>query len=192
MSHLEQRLEFNLVEITQNNEIVVRYIDIKQSEDLGARRFVRDVVKHHNYDNMPEFAQLIYDSFPYAEPSLPDGVHEVATMVRILADENRRHMIRYNLVKQAWENGEIVAVEKAGKPVVTCLCDLSEHPEKVQRVAEIVFTDEVKAKAQAEKDEAERIAALPDTVEVEAHDREGNPLGFKIEIPNPEKRREIS
>ena len=67
---------------------------------------------------------------------------------------------------------------------VSFLDDLSEHPEKVQQVAKIVFTDEVKAKAQAEIDAkcCQKMVQVP-TGEVEEYEEEETYIDTSVNPP---------
>ena len=169
---------FNLVEIRENNMLQVRYLDTIKTEKANANRFHRTTVNSlsPNLSEMPELVQQLAAAFPAKLPDvsllppdlepgqllsaaetaefiskIPDGVYEEVNMIRILADENKRSEIRYDVDVIVIE-GDKVWTERKPPKIVTCFCDLSEHPEKVQKVAEIIFTDEVKAKARAGED----------------------------------------
>jgi len=153
---MSKKTTFNLAELSYNNTIQVR---LKVDEDgvITNHRSVCD--SRQDLSQAPQLVQDIAAEFPFTEHTNPDGACCWADFIRVVDAE--RHHICYQESKYIYKDGAVTTQQKQPVAVVHCLDDLSEHPEKVQRFCNIVFTDEVKAAEQARLDaiEAERIAA---------------------------------
>lgn len=144
---------FNLVEITENNTLQVRYIDEVASELAEAMRYHR--VPCYSTEDLSAAPGLVKDVaalFPYTEvyqdtlepvnSTRPNGIHEEVSFIRIIDSE--RHHFCYQMTAHVVENGVEKFSEKKPVQVVRAFDDISKLPEKAQKVARLIFTDEVK------------------------------------------------
>lgn len=136
------KLNFDLAELSYNNTIQVRF---KVDED-GVVTNLRSVVDStQDLTNAPQLVQDLAAEFPYTDHSTTnkDGACCWADFIRVVDAE--RHHICYQETKYIYNGGVVESQQKQPVVVVTCLDDLSGHPEKVQRFCNVVFTPEVKA-----------------------------------------------
>jgi len=167
-----RNLEFNLLEIMEDNSLALRFVDLDETDKRGKIQFHRAKYDPSSPDNAPELVQLVASQF--SEESLGEGTHMVPTQIRLHATD-RVHCGYYN-AKVTVLDGEITERSILGKFIeMDCLCDLSEHPEKVQTAASLVFTEAVKA---------DFIASLP-RVEIET---DGEPTISTETIPEETKK----
>jgi hypothetical protein len=141
-------MSFLSVVITQRNIFEVLY--------TGSMRAT--LSSNNDLSTEHDLIQRLGDSLPLIDAvSLDDG----AKVCNFISIKNGVPSISYQVETLSITDGEVMGSERGDVVEVYCLDDLTQHPEKVQKVAAIVFTPEVKAAEQARLDaiEAERIAA---------------------------------
>ena len=169
-----RNLEFNLLELMEDNNVHLRFVELDETEKKGKIQFHRSSINsNENLTEAPELVQLIAEEFRKFD--LPDGRHNVPTRIRI--HETDRNKILYFNASVLVESGDVIdrTVNKDYEELF-CLDDPTGHPEKVQNVAQLIFTDEVKAAY---------VASLP-RVEVENEEEHQVTVDLKVMVPNPD------
>jgi|GEM_PF-4753319 len=131
---------FNLVELSYNNTLQVRY-KINEGGVITNHRGCCDSTQ--DLSEAPELVKALAVEFPFTEHINPDGACCWADFIRVVDAE--RYHLAYQLSDYIYKDEKVS--KQAKRPVieVDCLEDITAHPEKVQRFAALIFTPEVKA-----------------------------------------------
>ena len=150
------RIEINLFNAMSVRELRTaapkKYFRCVIEERDGYRKCVNGSEVHF-HDDEP-LIQALGEALEYVRPAtegipseiiMPytDGVHELVDLIRIHNSERQHFM--YELSAFLIESNRQQGHEILERVVVTCLDDLTVHPEKIQKVAALIFTPEVKA-----------------------------------------------
>ena len=131
---------FNLVELSYNNTLQVRYKINEEGVETNHRGIVDST---QDLSEAPELVKALAAEFPWTEHTNPDGACCWADFIRVVDAE--RYHLAYQLSDYIYKDEKVS--KQAKRPVieVDCLEDITAHPEKVQRFAALIFTPEVKA-----------------------------------------------
>ena len=167
---------FNLVELSYNNTLQVRY-KINEGGVITNHRGCCDSTQ--DLSEAPELVKALAAEFPWTEHTNPDGACCWADFIRVVDAE--RYHLAYQLSDYIYKDEKVS--KQAKRPVieVDCLEDITAHPEKVQRFAALIFTPEVKAAY---------IASLPTVDEPVMSERQVT-VDLPVMIANPDYDAEV-
>ena len=183
--------KFNLLELSYNNTIQLRFKHVEGGVALNVRTVVSSdddldlgltlsVGDGSTTVPTPQLVKDIAAAFPFTAFENTDGPCCHADFIRV-TDSNRGG-IRYDVTEYVYKNQtEVVKSSRRQPVVVDCLEDITQHPEKVQKFASIVFTPKVKAAY---------IASLP-RVEVENEDTRQKTVELPVMVDNPDYDPEV-
>lgn len=132
---------FNLLEITQNNNIQVRekithYFDDGEEAMSNYHRYT--INSEQDLKDEPKLVKKFAKAFPYIKTMKhKDGVHTDIALIRIMA--NDQDQFRYDEMVHVIKDGETIASERKLPRIVKKGDDLTGLPEKVRKAAKILF-----------------------------------------------------
>lgn len=130
------------VELVYDNQIQV-LSDVSTDEIPGKHRCTINS-ESVGLSNQSELVQKITTEFPFTEFENPKGFCSHVDYIQFATANPSKLVYRtFNYIHG--ESREVLKQERAETMVADCLEDITQHPEKVQKFASIVFTDEVKA-----------------------------------------------
>ena len=133
-----EQIEFNLVELSFNNILQVRF---KVYEGNTTENLRCSLDSRQDLSSAPQLVRDLAAEFPYEEFTNPDGPCSHVDFIRVLDSE--RYHILYQFSDYVYKDGQPRKQSKRRPVHVLCTDDLSIHPEKVQKFASLVFTPDV-------------------------------------------------
>lgn len=132
---------FNLIEISQKNTLQVRE-KITDNYANGGKAMSR----YHRYttdsrqdlSQEPKLVQDLAKAFPFIEEHThQDGAHDDIALIRVMASDQGE--FRYDKMVHVVKDGVTIASERKRPEIVKKGDDISTLPEKVQKVARLLF-----------------------------------------------------